>query len=111
MKENGVGTASPGCGSNCDQSMVRPSSRGGVPVFNRVQCKPSVRSWSPSNWEGASPFRPQLYVMLADVRQPVEERPGGDDHGAGIDSSAVPQQNAGHPPVLTDLSAPPPPPA
>ena len=34
--ENGVGTASPGCGSNRDQSMVRPSSRGGVPVFSRV---------------------------------------------------------------------------
>src|ERR1017187_4818338 len=29
MKEKGVGTASPACGSNWDQSMVRPSSRGG----------------------------------------------------------------------------------
>jgi hypothetical protein len=34
--ENGVGSASPGCGSNLLQLIVRPSSRGGVPVFNRV---------------------------------------------------------------------------
>ena len=59
--EKGVGTGSPCCSSNCDQSIVRPSRRGGVPVLRRVQASPRVRSWAPSVFEGASPFRPQLY--------------------------------------------------
>ena len=32
-----TGSGSPNCGSNFDQSMVRASSRGGVPVFRRAQ--------------------------------------------------------------------------
>jgi len=35
ITENGSGGSSPGCISTTDQSMVVPSSRGGVPVFSR----------------------------------------------------------------------------
>src|ERR1035437_6094868 len=96
MKENGVGTASPGCGSNWDQSMVRPSTRGGVPVFKRVQCNPNVRNWSPSNCEGASPFRPP-----PDVGQAIEEGPGGNNHRGRLYGPAIAQQNPGNTTVLT----------
>ena len=34
-KEKGEGGSSPGCISRLAQSIVRPSSRGGVPVFSR----------------------------------------------------------------------------
>ena len=40
-KLNGVGSASPGCSSNRDQSIVRPSRRGGVPVLSRQVRRPS----------------------------------------------------------------------
>src|SRR3954471_4943490 len=58
ITENGSGGSSPGCISTDDQSIVVPSSRGGVPVFNRPSVKP-VRS---NDFErpsaGASPTRP-----------------------------------------------------
>ena len=38
--ENGIGSASPACISRALQSMVRPSSLGGVPVFSRPMAKP-----------------------------------------------------------------------
>ena len=38
--EKGEGGSSPGCTSSAAQSMVRPSSRGGVPVFSRPIVKP-----------------------------------------------------------------------
>ena len=40
ITENGSGGSSPGCIS-ADQSTVVPSSRGGVPVFNRPSPKPA----------------------------------------------------------------------
>jgi hypothetical protein len=39
-KENGVGVGSPGCISRPDQSIVRPSSLAGVPVFSRPMRRP-----------------------------------------------------------------------
>jgi len=41
-KENGVGSASPCCGSNRLQSMVRPSRRGGVPVLEAGPRQPQA---------------------------------------------------------------------
>ena len=42
--ENGSGGSSPACISRLCQSMVRPSSRGGVPVFKRPSAKPMLSS-------------------------------------------------------------------
>ena len=42
------------------QSIVRPSSRGGVPVFSRAIGRPSARNCSPSEMEDASPTRPPV---------------------------------------------------
>ena len=57
-KLKGVGSASPGCSSNFDQSMLRPSMRGGVPVFRRQLRKPSRFKDSPSKTAAGSPLRP-----------------------------------------------------
>ena len=40
--ENGSGGSSPGCISSAAQSMVVPSSRGGVPVLSRPSAKPAA---------------------------------------------------------------------
>ena len=56
--ENGSGGSSPGCISTADQSMVLPSSRGGVPVLSRPSAKPIRSSVSDSPTAGASPTRP-----------------------------------------------------
>jgi hypothetical protein len=58
MIENGSGGSSPGCISTADQSMVVPSSRGGVPVFNRPSVKPTRSNEAESPMAGASPTRP-----------------------------------------------------
>jgi hypothetical protein len=58
MTENGSGGSSPGCISTADQSMVVPSSRGGVPVFNRPSVKPTFSKEADSPMAGASPTRP-----------------------------------------------------
>ena len=51
--ENGSGGSSPGCISNADQSMLRPSSRGGVPVFNRPSVKPiDFQACAKGPWPG-----------------------------------------------------------
>ena len=56
--ENGSGGSSPGCISSAAQSMVRPSSRGGVPVLSRPSAKPSRSSVRDRPSAGASPTRP-----------------------------------------------------
>ena len=56
--ENGSGGSSPGCMSRPAQSMVRPSSRGGVPVLSRPSANPSRSSVRDSPTAGASPTRP-----------------------------------------------------
>ncbi len=56
--ENGSGGSSPGCISTAAQSIVAPSSRGGVPVLSRPSAKPNRSSVSESPTAGASPTRP-----------------------------------------------------
>ena len=55
--------------------MVRPSRRGGVPVFSRFQSSPKLRSWSPSRLEGASPLRPQLSLCSPMCARPLRNVP------------------------------------
>ena len=63
--------------------MVRPSSRGGVPVFSRPSAKPSrsKRQRKPDGGRLADPAGRGL--LLADMDQAAQERAGGQDHGAG----------------------------
>ena len=56
--ENGSGGSSPGCISTADQSMVVPSSRGGVPVFSRPSANPARSRVRERPIAGASPTRP-----------------------------------------------------
>ena len=58
MKENGGGGSSPGWTSSPAQSIVRPSSRGGVPVLSRPSAKPQRASVRDRPSDGCSPTRP-----------------------------------------------------
>jgi hypothetical protein len=59
MKLNtGTGSRSPGCSSHLEKSMVRPSMRGGVPVFSRPCGSFSSFSRADSETAGGSPARP-----------------------------------------------------
>ena len=51
-------SSSEGCISKRDQSIVRPSSRGGVPVFNRAMGKSAPRNCCANSMADASPTRP-----------------------------------------------------
>ena len=69
-KEKSVGSSSPGWLSSRAQSIVRPSRRGGVPVFRRPRgkSKPCIRSANAI--DGASPMRP-----AAKLSSPIRMRP------------------------------------
>ena len=89
-KLKGVGSASPGCTLNCDQSMVRPSRRGGVPVLRRQSAEAELlECFAEHDCEAASPLRPAGYLLLAAMDESVEKSAGGDDDGAGGDAASV----------------------
>jgi hypothetical protein len=74
MNENtGVGS-SPGCVSSPLKSIVRPSRRGGVPVFNRPTGSDSSRSFAPSVSPADRP-RARLVVLEPDVDEPERNVP------------------------------------
>ena len=59
MKLNtGTGTLSPGCSARREKSMLRPSSRGGVPVLSRPCGSFSSFSRADSVAADGSPARP-----------------------------------------------------
>ena len=76
--------------------MVRPSSRGGVPVFSRPSANPSAfqRRGKAQRRRFADPAGRGL--LLADVDQAAQERAGGQDHGAGGEFAAIGQADTGH---------------
>ena len=74
-KLKGVGSASPGWSSNLVQSMVRPSRRGGVPVFRRVSRRPSFFRDSPRRTEAGSPLRPAVYCCSPQWMRPLRKVP------------------------------------
>ena len=76
--------------------MVRPSSRGGVPVFSRPSANPRRSSVAerPDGRRLADPAGRDL--LLADMDQAAQERAGGQDHGAGRKFAAIGQANAGN---------------
>ncbi len=58
MNENTGCGSSPGCTSIAEKSMLRASSRGGVPVFRRPTGSLSSRRRAARVSEGGSPARP-----------------------------------------------------
>jgi len=58
IKENSVGSSSPGCESSTSQLIVFPFNRGGVPVFRRPRERSKLSMRSASFTEGSSPIRP-----------------------------------------------------
>ena len=58
IKLKGRGTASPGCTSILEKSMLSLSIRAGVPVCNRPSWNPAFRRDPERPTEGASPMRP-----------------------------------------------------
>src|SRR6516225_12344850 len=58
IKENGGGGSSPGWTSSPAQLIVRPSSRGGVPVLSRPRAKPKRARVRDRPSDGFSPTRP-----------------------------------------------------
>ena len=61
--------------------MVRPSMRGGVPVFRRPVRGISSRRRAASCSEGGSPARPPAKLLEAHVDAAAEEGAGGQHHG------------------------------
>ena len=93
--ENGSGGSSPGCISNAAQSIVVPSSRGGVPVFSRPSAKPtrsSVRE-SPDRRRFADAAGRNL--PFADMDETAQECARGEHNGAALKITAVGQPHAG----------------
>ena len=76
--------------------MVRPSRRGGVPVFRRVQLQPERSQLIAEQLRWRLAVATAAILRFADVRKAIQERPGGDYHRARSDGSAVPQQDARH---------------
>jgi hypothetical protein len=95
--ENGSGGSSPGCISTADQSIVAPSSRGGVPVLRRPSAKPSRSSVSRQSDGGGLADPAGRRLLFAHVNQPAQERAGRQDDGAAGDFAAVLQPDTGDP--------------
>ena len=74
---------------------VRPSRRGGVPVFSRPTGNPSSRSARPEASPAPRP-RARPRVFQPDVDQPGQERPGRQDHRVGLERHAHLRHHAGH---------------
>ena len=69
----GVGVA--GLLGEALQSMVRPSRRGGVPVFRRQPRRPRRLRLSPSRTDGGSPLRPAGYCCSPQWMRPFRNVP------------------------------------
>ena len=69
----GVGVA--GLLGELDQSMVRPSRRGGVPVLRRQPRRPRRLRDSPRRTEAGSPERPAVYCCSPQWMRPLRKVP------------------------------------
>ena len=105
--ENGSGGSSPCCISSAAQSMVVPSSRGGVPVLSRPSVKPARSSVAERPSAGASPTRPAGDLPLADMDQAAQEGAGGEHDRAGSKVPAIGQAHAGDAAVREQRGRPP----
>ncbi len=75
--------SSPGCGSSLAQSIVRPSSRAGVPVFSRPRCEAdAIQAFRRGRTEGAFADPAGGDARRADMDDAAQKGAGGDDDGA-----------------------------
>ena len=87
--ENGSGGSSPGCISSADQSMVRPSSRGGVPVFKRPSAKPALFERRRKSQRRRFADAAGGNLLFADMDEAAQECAGGEHHGAAGNLAAI----------------------
>ena len=82
--------------------MLRPSSRGGVPVFRRPSAKPSFSSVRerPKRRRFADAAGGNL--LFADMDEAAQKRPGGQNHGAARELAAVGEFDAADAPIRDD---------
>ena len=80
--------------------MVRPSMRGGVPVFSRPCGSFSSFSRADSDTAGGSPGPAGGVVVQADVDLAVQESAGRQHHGARAEADADLRDGADHPVAL-----------
>ena len=81
---------------NCDQSMVRPSRRGGVPVLRRQPRRPSALSDSPSSTAAGSPLRPAGYCCSPQWIRPLRNVPVVMMTACGANGAAVAELDAAY---------------
>ena len=100
--ENGGGGSSPGWLSSPAQSIVLPSSRGGVPVLSRPRAKPRAGEGprQPERWRLADPTGRDLF--LADMDQAVQKGAGGQHHPARRDRTAVAEHHPANPAIAVE---------
>ena len=100
--ENGSGGSSPGCRSRLAQSIVRPSRRGGVPVFSRPSRRPGARQRLRQADARRLAMPAGRRRRLAEMDQPAQERAGRQHDRRGCDLAAVRQPHAGDAAVCDD---------
>ncbi len=103
-KEKGSGGSSPCWRSRAPQSMVRPSRRGGVPVFSLPIVSPRPYSVRDSPRDGGSVPLARLHppsrnLGFSDMDKPIEERAGGQYHRTGADFLTFGGDDAHHPAI------------
>ena len=89
------------------KSMLRRSSRGGVPVFRRPIVNPADRSDSASSPRRRLARAARGPLLVADVHQAVQKRARRDDERAAADAPAVLEREPGHPAALHRAAGPP----
>ena len=92
--ENGSGGSSPGCISSADQSIVRPSSRGGVPVFKRPSSKAEIFQRARKSHCRRFADAAGGNLLFADMNQAAQKRAGRKHHGTGRNFAAISEFDA-----------------
>ena len=96
MNENTGTGSSPGCSVIAEKSMLRPSMRGGVPVFSRPTGKLQLAQPARETDRRRVARPAALIVLQADVDQPRQERAGRQHHRARCEAHADLRHGAGH---------------
>ena len=89
IMEKGTGSASPRCSSSTPQSMLRPSSRAGVPVLSRARASPAAASCAEKPCDGFSPRRPAGVVFSPMMDQAIEKGSRGEHDGGAGEGPAI----------------------
>ena len=98
--ENGTIGSSPRSAGNREKSMLRRSSRGGVPVFSRPIVNPTVASECRQLLRRRLARAARRPLLVADVHEAVQKRARRDDERAARDPPAVLEREAADAPVL-----------